>query len=395
MALPEMIGPFRVQGLLGKGAMGEVYEGIDPALSRRVALKLLGKKHEQNLEFKTRFTREARSLAAMNHPNVVQIYLIGEFEGRPFLAMEYLDGEDIGVLIKKHGPLHPADAAEVIRQAAIGLQEAQRVGVVHRDVKPSNLVITRAGAVKVTDFGLAKALQEDLSITATGVFVGTPDYLAPEQAMGEDVDSGADVYALGCSLFHMCSGHPPFRRGGADDHYTAVVRRHLKAERPQLKLELVGFDEELSDLCRRMMSRRPDVRPTLEGLITQLDVLSRRMGGRVPPRHVEVTALANESANPPAPAPTLGTPAPVAMGGAGAGAAAIAHAPVQTTMPLSIGQAGPLGGGGLPGASVPTVADGPRRGVSTGVFVTVLVVGILLGVGLTLMFVMSMLGGRG
>ncbi|MFO0631869.1 MAG: serine/threonine-protein kinase [Nannocystaceae bacterium] len=197
----------------------------------------------------------------MNHPNIVQIYAIGEHERRPFLAMEFLDGEDIGGTLKRGGPLHPGDAAEIIRQSAVGLSEAQRAGVVHRDVKPSNLVVTTAGIVKVTDFGLAKALQEDLSITATGVFVGTPDYLAPEQAMGDEVDARADVYALGCSMYHMCSGHPPFRKGGQDDHYTAV-RRHLKAERSQLKLE-IGLDEELSDPCRRMMSRRPGRAPDL------------------------------------------------------------------------------------------------------------------------------------
>ena len=232
MAAPSHIGEFVVKGLLGKGAMGEVYEGTDEKLGRRVAIKILGRKHRESQEFKQRFIREGRSLAAMNHPNVVQIYSIGEHEGRPYMAMEFLDGEDIGVLLKKNGPLHPGDAAEVICQAAIGLAQTQDVGVVHRDVKPSNLVVS-GNQIKVTDFGLAKALEEDLSITATGVFVGTPDYLAPEQAMGKEVDVKADIYALGCSLYHMCSGHPPFRKGGQDDHYTAVVRRHLKAERPR------------------------------------------------------------------------------------------------------------------------------------------------------------------
>lgn len=294
-ALPESIGQFQVVGLLGKGAMGEVYEGLDSALGRRVAIKILGAKHRESTEFKTRFLREGRSLAAMNHANIVQIYAIGEHEGRPFLAMEYLDGEDLGQALKKRGALHPGDAAEAIRQAAVGLREAQRAGVVHRDVKPSNLVVTSQGAVKVTDFGLAKALQEDLSITATGVFVGTPDYLAPEQAMGDEVDSRADVYALGCSLFHMCSGHPPFRKGGQDDHYTAVVRRHLKSERPQLKLEVAGFDVGLSDMCRRMMSRRPDVRPTFDELIDKLGEVSRNMEGRIPPRHQDVELIESAS----------------------------------------------------------------------------------------------------
>lgn len=312
--VPEKIGHYEIQGLLGKGAMGEVYEGRDPNLGRRVALKVLGRKHQESTEFKERFLREGRSLASMNHANVVQVYFIGEFEGRPFLAMEFLDGEDIGGLLKKGGPLNAGDAAEVVRQAAVGLLEAKRAGVVHRDVKPSNLVVTKS-AVKVTDFGLAKALQEDLSITATGVFVGTPDYLAPEQAMGEDVDSSADVYALGCSLYHMCTGNPPFRKGGSDDHYTAVVRRHLKAERPVLKAQIPNFDEELSDLCRRMMSRRPDVRPTLEELIDGLPSIVGRLGGQIPPRHASV-----ELASDPAPttelAPSKAEPAPAEAGGA-------------------------------------------------------------------------------
>ena len=106
--------------------------------------------------------------------------------------------------------------------------------------------------------------------------------------MGEDVDSSADVYALGCSLYHMCTGNPPFRKGGSDDHYTAVVRRHLKAERPVLKAQIPGFDEELSDLCRRMMSRRPDVRPSLEDLIRDLPAIVKRLDGQLPPRHANV-----------------------------------------------------------------------------------------------------------
>src|SRR5690606_3795880 len=218
-------------------------------------------------------------------------------------------GEDIGGLIKKNGPLHPGDAAEVVRQAAVGLLEAKRAGVVHRDVKPSNLVVTRSGEVKVTDFGLAKALQEDLSITATGVFVGTPDYLAPEQAMGEDVDSSADVYALGCSLYHMCTGNPPFRKGGSDDHYTAVARRHLKAERPVLKTQIANFDAELSDLCRRTMSRRPDAGPTLAELIDGLPTIVSRLSGEIPPRHTSVE-LSSDGAPGTELAPSKAEPAP-------------------------------------------------------------------------------------
>ena len=287
--LPEKIEHFRVLGLIGRGAMGEVFEAVDESLARRVAIKILGRKHKESSEFRSRFLREGRSLASMNHPNVVQIYEIGEYEGRPFLAMEYLDGRDIGDYLQELGVFLPGDASEVILQAATALAETERVDVVHRDVKPSNLVVTRKGTVKVTDFGLAKALQEDLSITATGVFVGTPDYLAPEQALGDQVDAAADVYALGCSLFHMCTGHPPFRRGGSNDHYTAVVRRHLRAERPQLKLLIPGFDEELSDLCRRMMSRRVEARPTFSELTRVLPAISKRLDGKIPPRSTQAS----------------------------------------------------------------------------------------------------------
>ncbi|MFY0532666.1 serine/threonine-protein kinase [Nannocystis pusilla] len=236
-SVPTQIGPYKVKGLVGKGAMGEVYEGVDAGLGRRVAIKILGKKHRESEEFKTRFLREGKALAQMNHPNVVAVYFIGEHEDRPFLAMEFLDGEDIGAMLKKRGALHPGDAAEVIRQAAIGLAETQRVGVVHRDVKPSNLVVTSTGIVKVTDFGLAKALQEDLSITATGVFVGTPDYLAPEQAMGKEVDARADVScARLLAVSHVQrspavpQGRPgrPLHRGGAPSPAFGAARAQVR-----------------------------------------------------------------------------------------------------------------------------------------------------------------------
>ena len=285
MYMPEKIGHYQIQGLLGQGGMGKVYEGLDPEFGRRVAVKVLDQQHVQSFEFSQRFLQEGRSLAAMNHANVVQIYSVGEFEGRPYLAMEFLDGSDVGKLIKECGSVDPGRAAEIVRQAANGLLESKRIGVVHRDVKPSNLVLTRRGEVKLTDFGLAKDLGGDLSLTDVRSFVGTPDYLAPEQAMGECVDSSADVYALGCSLFHMCSGIPPFRKGGNDDHYTAVIRRHLKTERPLLHRQVSGFDVPLSNLCGQMMSRKACDRPPLEQLVEELPFLVKRIGGQLPPRH--------------------------------------------------------------------------------------------------------------
>lgn len=291
IALKSQIGSYEVVRLAGRGAMGEVYEASDRALGRKVALKILCERHLKSEEFLARFEREGRALAALNHPNVLQIYDCGSVQGRPFLATEFLEGEDVGVKLKCNGPLRPEDAAEVIRQAAIGLSQTVDVGVVHRDVKPANLVVSDKGRVIVTDFGLSKSETDGKAITKAGLFVGTPDYLAPEQALGKSVDVSADIYALGCSLFHMCTGRPPFRNAGSDDAYTTVVRRHLKSERPRLSDEVPGIDEELSMLCRRMMSRRVEVRPSYPELIERLGALVQRCKGRCPPRPAEVDKL--------------------------------------------------------------------------------------------------------
>jgi serine/threonine protein kinase len=287
---------------IGRGGTGTVWLGRDEVLGREVAIKRVGVAPGGTSPDLVRAEREARIAARVNHPHVVAIFDLVEHDDQQWLVMEYVDGPTLADLVRDQGPMPPDAAAAILAQAAEALSAAHAAGVVHRDVKPSNLVVAKQ-VVKVTDFGLAKALQEDLSITATGVFVGTPDYLAPEQAMGEDVDSSADVYALGCSLYHMCTGNPPFRKGGSDDHYTAVVRRHLKAERPVLKAQISGFDDELSDLCRRMMSRRPDVRPTLEQLIEDLPKITSRIGGQIPPRHASV-AVEAEPPPPVEPAPS-------------------------------------------------------------------------------------------
>lgn len=281
------VGSYEILGIAGRGAMGEVYEATDRALGRKVALKVLSERHLKSEEFSARFAREGRALASLNHPNVLQVYDCGEIQGRPFLAMEFLNGDDVGALIKRVGPLRPEDAAEVLRQAAIGLSQTEEVGVVHRDVKPSNLVVNQKGRVIVTDFGLSKSANDTHAITKAGLFVGTPDYLAPEQALGHEVTISADIYALGCTLFHMCVGHPPFRNTGTDDPYTLVVRRHLKSPRPKLSNEVPGVDDELSRLCRRMMSRRVEVRPEYKELISRLDSIVKRCNGQCPPRVAE------------------------------------------------------------------------------------------------------------
>lgn len=291
LAERSQVGSYEIIRIAGRGAMGEVYEAKDNSLGRKVALKVLSERHLKSEEFSARFDREGRALACLNHPNVLQVYDCGKVQGRPFLAMEFLSGQDVGATLKALGPIRPEDAAEIVRQASIGLSQTEEAGVVHRDVKPSNLVVNHKGRVIVTDFGLSKTRDDGRAITKAGLFVGTPDYLAPEQALGRPVDAMADIYALGCTLFHMCAGRPPFRDAGADDPYTVVVRRHLKSKRPRLADEVPGIDEELSVLCRRMMSRRLEIRPGYKEIVARLDAIVRRCGGQCPPRPAQTHKL--------------------------------------------------------------------------------------------------------
>ena len=282
LGLGDHIGPYRVLDLLGKGAMGEVYLCYDEGLKREVAVKVLSEAHRYNEELRARFVREARAMARITHPNVVQVYYIGEHEGLPFFAMEYIRGMDLGSVLQLRGAIGPAEAAAVCRQAAQGLQAAAAAGVVHRDVKPANLIATEQGGIKVTDFGLAKAINVDPELTAAGLIVGTPDYIAPEQARGEAADHRSDIYSLGCTLFHLAVGRPPFRADDKPNTYMAIMARHMHAPRPRLSDFLPGVDQALSDLCERMMATEPRERPGFEEVVQVLWDVERRLGGRVP-----------------------------------------------------------------------------------------------------------------
>ena len=230
-----ILGAYRIEGQLGAGSMGEVFKAVDTGLDRKVAIKLLSEKHRDSPELRKRFVREGRAVAAISHPNVVQVFATGSFDDRPYIAMELLDGIDLGSVVEKHGPLSSAEAAHAVLDAAQGLSAAAKAGLIHRDVKPSNLVRLGDGKVKVTDFGLAKPVDpgSEPALTAMGVVVGTPDYIAPEQARGEPIDERVDIYALGGTLYFLLTGVPPFRTGRpADDKYLKVVARHLRNPAP-------------------------------------------------------------------------------------------------------------------------------------------------------------------
>jgi serine/threonine-protein kinase len=293
-----ILGAYRIEGLLGSGSMGEVFRGIDTGLNRRVAVKILSEKHRDSQELRQRFIREGRAVAAISHPNVVQVFATGTFDDRPYIAMELLDGTDLGSTVERKGPLSSQEAAHAILDAAEGLGAAAKAGLIHRDVKPSNLVRLSDGRVKVTDFGLAKPVDpgSEPALTAMGVVVGTPDYIAPEQARGEAIDERVDIYALGGTLYFLLTGIPPFRTGKpADDKYLKVVARHLRNPPPDAAQTNPAVDRELAELARLLMSKKPQDRLRYPELIQHLsEVLARLDPSAVP----QLIASARERSRP-------------------------------------------------------------------------------------------------
>lgn len=208
---PMRLGEYRLIRKIGQGAMGTVYEAIQEGLERRVALKVLSKVLMSDKKFVSRFKREARAVSQLNHPNIVTIFQIGEEDGLHYFSMEFVDGRSLDKLLKQRGKLGVAESLTLITQAAHGLAHAWNCNVVHRDVKPGNLLLASNGIIKIADFGLAKAPDANEALTMTGAVVGTPYYMSPEQIRNaKDVDFRADIYSLGATLFHLVTGRAPF-----------------------------------------------------------------------------------------------------------------------------------------------------------------------------------------
>jgi serine/threonine protein kinase len=215
----------RIDAVLGRGAMGAVFRATDYALERTVALKVITPDRAKDPVFRARFRRECRLAAAIDHPHVVEVFHAGQERGLLYLTMRYVDGADLGETLAAGGPLMPARAVSIVSQIAGALDAAHAQGLVHRDVKPENILLaTVAGRehAYLTDFGIARHAVEE-HLTGTGVALGTVDYVAPEQARGAEVDGRADVYSLGCVLFQMLTGTVPFDRDNALEKLWAHV----------------------------------------------------------------------------------------------------------------------------------------------------------------------------
>jgi serine/threonine-protein kinase len=215
------LGTYEIKGILGRGGMAVVLKAIDPALNRTVAIKVLAVHLASSGAARQRFLREARAAAAVVHEHVVAVHAVDETAGLPYLVMEYVPGPSLQERLDRHGPLALPEILRIGMQAAAGLAAAHAQGLVHRDVKPANILLEPGvERARLTDFGLARAVSA-AAVTQSGVVAGTPQYMAPEQARGEAVDHRADLFSLGSTLYAMCTGHPPFRA----ESVVAVLRR--------------------------------------------------------------------------------------------------------------------------------------------------------------------------
>jgi serine/threonine-protein kinase len=231
--------------------MGVVYKAHEESLNRFVAIKVLGEHLTEDPSHVERFLREARSAASLNHPNIVQIYAVSEEDGRHFFVMEYVSGRSLQQILRSSGPLDPIQVARIALQTASGLGAAHDQGIIHRDIKPANLLIDERGLVKIADFGLALVAGGVSRLTATGMFMGTPGYLSPEQCLDQNPDHRTDIYSLGVTLYEALSGKVPF----AADSPLALLRQIVEVEPPELGEIKPELDPALRAIVTGMMAK--------------------------------------------------------------------------------------------------------------------------------------------
>jgi serine/threonine-protein kinase len=298
MKTVQKIGRYRVDGRIGTGAMGEVYQAYDPVIDRPVAIKMVrsellsGSGAEQWLE---RFRREARAAGRRFHPNIVAILDVGEEGGAPFLAMEYVDGRGLDAILKASGRLDPARSVAIITQVLSALGFAHENGIVHRDVKPSNVIVLADGAVKVADFGIARI--DDSEFTIIGDVLGTPAYMAPEQLAGTQVDRRADLFAAAVILFEMMGGAKPFRGAGL-----AEIVSNMETRGPE---DIRALNPAVPDALKQVLDRALAFDPARR--YATATELSRAIAEALPAQSGETPPLPLPEAKAPAAEPTAPT----------------------------------------------------------------------------------------
>ena len=258
---------YRLLTCIGSGGMAVVYQGVDMLLERRVAVKVLRQRFASDPEFLERFQREARAAANLDHPNIVTVFDVGRDDDRHYIVMEYVDGQDLKTVIRRKERLGVAEALDITAQVAAGVGHAHKAGVIHRDIKPQNVLITQAGRAKVVDFGIARALSES-GLTDSDTVWGSPIYFAPEQAAGDPPTPASDVYSIGVMMYEMLTGSPPFQA----ESPTALAMKHLREEPAPLTVQNPQVPPRLEWIVRKLLSKEPSARyRTAEQLVHVLE----------------------------------------------------------------------------------------------------------------------------
>jgi serine/threonine-protein kinase len=304
----KTLGDFLLLRRLGRGGMGQVYVAEQLSLKRKVAIKVMRAELAANETALKRFKVEAEAVARITHANIVQVYAIGECDGLHYMALEYVDGRNLGEFLARKGPPELLMALSIMRQVAAALQRASEQGIIHRDIKPDNILLTRKGEVKVADFGLARLTAEEqqpVQLTASGVTLGTPLYMSPEQVQCKPVDVRSDIYSFGVTCYHMLAGQPPFR----GDNAFNVALQHVQATPEPLAQVRPDLPAELCAVVDKMMAKDPQQRyQTCRELLKDLARLREGLtGGRA---SVVLRMVPGPSASQPLPAmpPTVVLP---------------------------------------------------------------------------------------
>jgi serine/threonine protein kinase len=341
------IAGYRISGVIGRGGMSVVYAAEHVGLGRTVALKLLSATLASDPSFRERFTRESRLAATLDHPNIIQVYDAGEADGFLYIAMRHVDGVDLGSLIERSGPLPLGQTVFYIDQIAGALDQAHAQGLIHRDVKPANILIARnSDRAFLTDFGVVKQASSQ-GLTKTGFFLGTFEYAAPEQIEGRAVDGRTDVYALGCVLYQCLSGEPPFKAATEG----TVIHAHLVEPPPKLSTKRPDLPLEINDVIATAMAKAMDDRyhgggdfaKALRAAALGTTTEERRVvvpptvhSPLTPTEGATVTPTGAATTSPPALPPTMAAPSPGGDGGGEPPAAGPATDPGPARQPRTV-----------------------------------------------------------
>lgn len=288
----EQLGDFVIKSKLATGGMGTLYLAWQQSLQRDVVVKVLSRAYAHDDEFIARFQHEARSAASLQHPNIIQIYFVGEQDGQHYIAMEYVNGSNLKDYVRDRIRLSVVETLDIIIKTADALDCAANAGIIHRDIKPENIMVTPQGRVKVTDFGLAKCLSATSSHTRAGKILGTVNYMAPEQGLGKETDSRSDIYSLGTVFFELLVGRPPF----SGDHPTSIIYMHVYEPPPPVSTINRSTPPQIEELILKMMAKEPENRHQgTRELLDDLEAVRESCGLPVPARRRNLTPSAPDT----------------------------------------------------------------------------------------------------